>query len=301
MADDSGGGSTIIIKKIKKGGHGAHGGAWKVAYADFVTAMMAFFLVMWIIGMSQQQKEGIQRYFNDPLKYLMGAEQVNSGVFEGASGKQLINSPNTGGVVRSNKSGGISRIHLLAKEVEAGMTPFRADVFGFKVHPDRIQFAITAQSLFGPGSSLLKADSEPLLNRISRMLSKLDANILVEAHTDDLPPDNHQFPTNWELSVSRAATVVRYFSEAHHFDPTKLTASGAGEYRPIADNRTPEGRAKNRRIDIFVIPDKPQSMAKGTADENEEVVEEDREPAAASHDDHNGASKEATKTNGGHH
>jgi chemotaxis protein MotB len=71
VADDPGS-TNIIIKKIKKGGHGHHGGAWKVAYADFVTAMMAFFLTMWIMGMSQDTKEGIQKFFNDPMKYLFG-------------------------------------------------------------------------------------------------------------------------------------------------------------------------------------------------------------------------------------
>lgn len=258
MADETG--STIVIKKIKKGGHGHHGGAWKIAYADFVTAMMAFFIVMWIIGMSQDMKEGVQRYFNDPIKYLLGAERINTGVFDGNHGAQLINEPMRGGVVDSSQAGGLSRIHLLATKIEAGMTTFKPDVTSFKVHPDRIQFAITAQSLFAPGSELLKPESESLLNRIATILKNVDANILIEAHTDDLQPENPNFETNWELSTARAAKVVRYFVEGHHFDPGRLTALGAAEFRPVADNRTPEGRAKNRRIDIYIIPDKDNRL-----------------------------------------
>lgn len=258
MADEAG--TTIIIKKIKKGGHGHHGGAWKVAFADFVTAMMAFFLLMWIMGQSQQTKEGIQRYFNDPLKYLIGSEKLFNGMFSGNAGKQVVSNPDKGGVTDSNKSGGISRLHLLAQKIEAGMTPFKSDVFDFKVHPDHIQFAITATSLFSPGSYLLKPESEALLNRIAGMLKSVDAQIMVEAHTDDTPTDSPEFATNWELSALRASTVVRYFVEGQLFDGSKLTAMGASEYHPVADNRTPEGRAKNRRIDIYVVPNQENRL-----------------------------------------
>jgi len=254
MADEQN--QTIIIKKIKKAGHGAHGGAWKVAYADFVTAMMAFFLVMWIVGMSQESKQGIQNYFNDPFKYLFGSDRVFQGVFEGNDGAQMINSPNKGGVSNSNKPGGISKLHLLAKEIEAKMEIFKPEVFGFRINPDHIQFAITAQSLFSPGSYLLRPEADALLQRVAALLKDAKGNIMIEAHTDDLPPDHPHYETNWELSTLRASTVVRYFVEGHYFDPSKLTAMGAGEYRPVADNRTPEGRSKNRRIDIYVIPDK---------------------------------------------
>ena len=258
MADETG--TTIVIKKIKKGGHGHHGGAWKIAYADFVTAMMAFFIVMWIIGMSQETKEGVQRFFNDPLKYLMGSERIQTGVFEGSNGAQMISAPYRGGVVDSNQAGGISRLHLLAQKIQAGMSTFKPEVSGFKVHPDRIQFAITAQALFSPGSDLLKPEAEALLNRIAGILKTVDANILVEAHTDDLQPDNANFETNWELSSARAAKVVRYFVEGHYFDPTRLTAMGSAEFRPVADNRTAEGRAKNRRVDFYIIPDKDNRL-----------------------------------------
>jgi len=254
MADENNS-ATIIIKKIKKGGHGHHGGAWKIAYADFVTAMMAFFIVMWIIAMSQETKEGIQRYFNDPLKYTFGSDKVFQGLFQSNRGAQLHSADKTGGVTDGNKAGGISRIHLLAKGLEENMTVFKADVYGFKVSPDRIQFAITAQSLFSPGSALMKPEAEPLLSRLASVLSNINASILIEAHTDDLPSENPEYATNWELSALRAATVVRYFVEGHYFDPSKITAMGASQYRPIADNATPEGRAKNRRVDFYVIPD----------------------------------------------
>lgn len=256
MADENKSeGSTILIKKIKKGGHGHHGGAWKVAYADFVTAMMAFFLLMWIVGQSQQTKEGIQRYFNDPIKYLSGAEQIFQGLFSGNNGRQMTSAAGKGGVTDGNRSGGISKLHLIAGNIQEWTKPFQSEIYQFKVLPDRIQFAITAQALFSPGSQLLREDSQEVLNAIAKSLKPLGANIMIEAHTDDLPVESPQFNTNWELSAARAATVVRYFVESQGFDPSKLTAMAGAEFRPIADNSTPEGRSKNRRIDIYVIPD----------------------------------------------
>lgn len=261
-------GQTIIIKRIKKGGHGHHGGAWKVAYADFVTAMMAFFLVMWIIGMSDSDKQRIEKYFNDPLKYRMGVEKLFTGLFEGQSGQQITSATKKGGVNDSQKTGGMSNVHVMAHEIQKWMKPFQSDVLELKVHPDRIQFAITATSIFSPGSVLLKKTSEPLLKRIAEVLKPLNASLQIEAHTDDLPVDSPTYPTNWELSAVRAATVVRYFVEAHYFDPSKLSAMAAGETRPIGDNRTPAGREKNRRIDIYIIPG--DNGAKGIRSANSE-------------------------------
>ncbi len=253
MADEAK--TTIVIKKIKKAAHGHHGGAWKVAYADFVTAMMAFFLVMWIMGMGKKEKEGIQRYFNDPLKYLLGSERIFLGVFEANNGEQMMSAPESGGVTDSKKSGGVSRMHFLVKELQSGLVEFKEEIYDFKIMVDKIQFAITAQSLFAPGSALLKPEAAPILEKLAKVIQSMNANILVEAHTDDLPTDSPEFPTNWELSAVRSATVVRYFIEGHNFDPTKITAMAAAEFRPISDNRTPEGRAKNRRIDVYIVPE----------------------------------------------
>ncbi len=251
MSDDN---APIIIKKINKGGHGHHGGAWKVAYADFVTAMMAFFMVMWIVGMSQDDKEVIQNYFNDPLKFMDGSAQLNMGFFSSSEGLQAVSEKKQGGITNSSKAGGLTRLHLLAQEIETGFTPIQNEIYNLKVYPDKIQFAISAHSLFSPGGALLKRSSEPLLNRIAEVLKGLNAYFMIEAHTDDLMVDSPDYPSNWELSAARASTVVRYLIEGHFIDPTRLTAMGAGQYRPIADNSTAEGRAKNRRIDIYIVP-----------------------------------------------
>ncbi len=80
-----GGGKVVIVKKIKKGGHGHHGGSWKVAYADFVTAMMAFFMVMWILGMDDQTKKAIEGYFSSPVGFKKGYSSGSSPLSSGSS------------------------------------------------------------------------------------------------------------------------------------------------------------------------------------------------------------------------
>lgn len=251
MADDPGN-SNIIIKKIKKGGHGHHGGAWKVAYADFVTAMMAFFLTMWIMGLSQPQKEGIQKFFNDPMKYLFGNPKIFTGIFENQAGKTFVASPEMGGASETGTKGGNHRFRIVADKIKSDMSEFKSDVVDIEFNDNGVQFAITAEALFSSGSALLRPESESMLAKVAEILKPVDAFIVVEAHTDDLPPQSQVAATNWELSALRAATVVRYFTEGNSFDPSKISAKAVAEFNPIADNRTPEGRAKNRRVNIFL-------------------------------------------------
>ncbi len=155
MADDPGV-SNIIIKKYKKGGHGHHGGAWKVAYADFVTAMMAFFLTMWIMGMSQSDKEGIQKFFNDPMKYLFGNPKIFTGIFSNEAGKTFVSSPEIGGASESGTKGGNHRFSVVANKIKNDLQDFRSEVTDVEFNDSGVQFAITAESLFSSGSALLR-------------------------------------------------------------------------------------------------------------------------------------------------
>lgn len=261
MADEKGG-DSIVIKKIKKGGHGAHGGAWKVAYADFVTAMMAFFLVMWIVAMDQSTKEGIQKYFEDPIKYIYGSDSISTGLFQSQDGNQNVKNNKKGGDADGKKTGTLGQLHLVAEEMLTGMRQFKPDIEGFKAFPDHIQFAITAEEVFAPGSTLLLPEVEPILNVIANALKNLDVNIMIEAHSDDIQPEATDYPSNWELTAARAATVARYFVEGHSYEPTRISAMAAGDSRPIADNRTPAGRSRNRRVDFYLVPYKGDGSAR---------------------------------------
>lgn len=108
--------------------------------------------------------------------------------------------------------------------------------------------------LFDKGKAMLKADSRAVLTKVADVLRGIDNPIRVEGHTDDLPIHTSQFPSNWELSTTRATNVLRYLLE-HNLQPKQLSAVGYGEYHPIIPNSNEESRKKNRRVDIVILRD----------------------------------------------
>ena len=144
-------------------------------------------------------------------------------------------------------------IDELKKEIEEGnieITPLQEELTVNGL--DRV--------LFESGSAKIKPDGIEVLNRVGKILKKVnDKTIVVEGHTDNVPISpslKKKYPTNWELSTARATTVVRYLQEEVGIDPSMLKAVGLSEYKPVADNSTDEGRSRNRRIEIILNPKK---------------------------------------------
>ena len=123
---------------------------------------------------------------------------------------------------------------------------------------DKLTVNMVEKILFNSGSAKVKPEGMKVLDRVAEALKKVtDKAIRVEGYTDNVPLSpklRDQWPSNWELSASRATTVVRYLQEKDGLDPTHLIAAGFGEFHPVASNDTPEGRAQNRRIDIVLVP-----------------------------------------------
>jgi chemotaxis protein MotB len=115
--------------------------------------------------------------------------------------------------------------------------------------------------LFDSGKADIKTDNDETLDKLGNILGSLDNYIRVEGHTDNIPIHTSVYPSNWELSSARAASVVRLFID-EGISPEKVVAVGYGEYKPVADNSTAEGRAKNRRIDIIVLSQKYDNLEK---------------------------------------
>lgn len=116
---------------------------------------------------------------------------------------------------------------------------------------DRIHFEISNPMLFDSGRAELKSTSSNVLDKIASVLNLLDFEVRVEGHTDNVPINTPRYPSNWELSQTRALSVVKYFI-SKGVEPSRFQAIGYGKYRPIATNETPEGRALNRRVEINV-------------------------------------------------
>jgi chemotaxis protein MotB len=208
--------APIIIVKKHRGGHGGHhGGAWKVAYADFVTAMMAFFLVMWLIGASPDVKKSIAGYFRDPgvFDYEHSVQMMPSGMNGVDAGRaaEALAMPDPAALRVEQK-----QLRAAAENIRAGL----AKVGGLAELRDQIEMTVTAEGLrielveregssfFASGSAVLRGESVGILEVIGRELGTMRNDVVVEGHTDSLPYTGEQY-SNWELSADRANAARR--------------------------------------------------------------------------------------------
>ncbi len=264
MADQPGAEIRVIKKKVTHGGH--HGGAWKVAYADFVTAMMAFFLVMWIISLSNDVKKSIAGYFDDPIGFMKAVRAGNApfSVSElGAKG-----SPDDKGIgfdsVERKKLGNAKKV-IERIVLKAPAFKDLKDSINIEMTEEglRIDLVESRQSLFfDSGSARVRPESGHLLATLAREFAKLPNKIMFEGHTDNRPLARKDGYGNWELSVDRANSARRVMIEAG------LQPAQVAEVRGFADRRPRSANpsaASNRRVSIVVLFTKPPPT-NGTAD-----------------------------------
>ncbi len=260
MADSE---QPIIIKRVKKHGHGHHGGSWKVAFADFMTAMMAFFLVMWLVGQSDQVKKNVSEYFRDPGKY---QTKGGAGVLKGSASvlKKEGSSANT--LVKEV----IKKEHLPSAEEQKQMAAAAQGILhelekqdAFKRLKKNVKLQMTSEGLriilnesenapafFEPGSSKLLQKSAIILVTIARQLGQLQNSLVVEGHTDRSITGDAAY-SNWELSADRA-NAARQLMEV-----SGLRSGQVREVRGYADKipmiaHTPDDQ-RNRRVSILVL------------------------------------------------
>ena len=244
--------APVIIIKKKKGGHGGHhGGAWKVAYADFVTAMMAFFLVMWLVNQSQEVKDAVAGYFKDP------------GIFEHEGGRSPIASGS--GIVGAGAAGQQAEVEVATAALERAAARIKEQIKaipGFRNLEEHIEVKVTSEGLrielqeggqdtfFDSGSARVKGQTREVLRVIAKELAQLTQSIAIEGHTDAAPFGRDQAYTNWELSADRANAARRIMESAG------LPVTHVKAIRGFADTllRTPAEpfNPRNRRVSIVV-------------------------------------------------
>jgi chemotaxis protein MotB len=219
MAD----GNPIIIKKKKVHGHGHHGGAWKVAYADFVTAMMCFFLVMWIMGMDQETRSMVQGYFNDPFGFMKDSPSGNTLItLPGQTARKLGKSRADGQdpaeqqveearVLKSQLQKKLDSAAKTAEELDAKAiaTLFENVEMTVSQQGLRIEFVEAAGSVFfESGSTTIRPIALKLIRQIAPMLANSGRKMVVEGHTDAMPYPSQTY-NNWDLSTDRANSLRR--------------------------------------------------------------------------------------------
>lgn len=253
MADND---KPIIIKKVKKGGEGHHGGAWKVAYADFVTAMMALFIVLWVLNQSEDVKKAVSNYFKDPTGYSQFGKNVIVG---GNSGFM----PKKEAELRTGKG---SSKEEQKKKFEQMKEQIKKELNKNKVFTDiekKIKFEIVNEGLriemletednffFDIGSSRLNVKAIEVLKKIANQISSLPNLIVVEGHTDARPfAAGDQSYTNYELSADRANSARRILLEYGVANDKIDEIRGYADKR-LRDEENPFSLV-NRRISIVL-------------------------------------------------
>lgn len=271
--------SPIIIKKIKKGGHGHHGGAWKIAYADFVTAMMAFFLLMWLLAsLNKAQREGLADYFKQPLKVslfqgpsignrasITAGGGDNIAKKEGqvsANNKPTIEQSNT--TKQANKMQDKNELEELKRLKSNINLSLESDpsLSGLK---DRLRMSIDQNGLqiqlidskkkamFEIGSDKMDPDIQGLLKKIAVLLNKIPNKLTIQGHTDAHPYLNSEELeyTNWELSTQRANAARRFLVKSGLDKHKILRVSGYAD--TLLLDRANPNNPNNRRISIIVM------------------------------------------------
>ena len=281
----------IIVKKIKKGGHAVHGGAWKIAYADFVTAMMAFFLLMWLLGStSEGDKKGLSDYFSAPLKVAM----------QGGSGAGASNSILSGGGSDLTKKAGqasrgtgddplkkkmteegakaeiakqdAKRIASLRAKIDALITSnpklneYRSQI-RMETTPDGLQIQIVDEQnrpMFDSGSALVKPYMRDILREIGLALNGIENRVSLAGHTDRTPYGNGERGySNWELSADRANASRRELVASGMPDEKLARVVGLAA-SSLIDTQNPLAPA-NRRISITVMTREAEARLIGNA------------------------------------
>lgn len=286
MADDLAQ-RPIVIKRVKKVAGGHHGGAWKIAYADFVTAMMAFFLLMWLLGStSKNQLEGISEYFKTPLKVaFMGGSSVgdrNSVIKGGGTDltSQQKGQVKKGDIIKddpTNKSIRIikekvelERLEVLKKKIEDAIEANPQ----LRKFTDQLLLDITSEGLriqivdeqnrpmFALGKAELQPYTKAILREIGLMLNDVSNKISLSGHTDAKPfPFGDKGYSNWELSADRANASRRELIVGG-MDPNKMLQVVGLSSAVLYDKADPLNPI-NRRISIVVLNEKSEKSIMG--------------------------------------
>ncbi len=244
---------------------------WLVSYADFITLLFAFFVVMYSIS---SVNEGKYKVLSKTLVAAFTGQPSRPLPVQGAAGAggppQLVQLPPL--PVAGEQTGGARREHEALRWRLASIAGELAQRLAAQIRAGQVQVRVGAQGvsidihdnvLFASGSAELGASAQPLLQQVSQVLLKLPYQFQVNGYTDDKPIHDAQFSSNWQLSVMRSLSVVNMLI-AQGVAPQQLVAAGYGQYHPVASNATAEGRAANRRVSIVIVsPDQPTGAEQG--------------------------------------
>jgi chemotaxis protein MotB len=232
-----------------------NGERWLLTYADMITLLLALFVVLYATGQTDQVKfqqvaMSLQRAFNIPV---LEGQATGSLVAIGDQANTFVGLTGVGATIGPELISYAQREQL-------------GDEISVTASKDAVVIRLGGALPFGSGSAELRPEARAALDLVSNTLRTLpDRNpIRVEGHTDSAPPNTGRFPTNWELSAARAGAAARYLAEAG-VESDRIVATGYADTKPIGSNETPEGKARNRRVEIWILNPEPIGPTTGAA------------------------------------
>lgn len=251
---------------------------WLVSYADFITLLFAFFVVLYASSQVDKRKVGrlalaIQVAFQDLGVFDSSNTKIplsDSEVMPFSQVQVVENTERTGDFTRfvQPAKGIISptRPNAALKDVQAELEKvlapeIRKHVVDVKARREGLVVSLREIGFYESGSATLRASSKDAIDRLAAILKTRTETLRIEGHTDNVPIHNVRFDSNWELSTARASDLIKLFILHYDFPPARLSAAGFAEYHPVAPNDTAEGRARNRRVDIVIL--NPPPLAQG--------------------------------------
>jgi len=251
---------------------------WMVSYADFITLLFAFFVVMYSvssvnegkyrvlsstldgafkgqpktmnpieIGDILQNKELIERL----MKLENGGDKMIPDLFSESKPQQTAEIVDKG-IEGDQKISEAKVLDQLGDKLESALSPLMdRDLVSVEKNDLWVEVELNSNMLFGSGNATLSDEALRVLWKVAKPIRKLNNSVQVEGFTDNVPINSFEYPSNWELSAARSASVVHLFAK-YGINPERLAAVGYGEHHPVEDNRTPEGRERNRRVVIVI-------------------------------------------------
>jgi chemotaxis protein MotB len=225
---------------------------WLVSYADFITLLFAFFVVMYSVSRVDNKKVKQAAASIKWAMHMAGTGGVGQmPIFEGPPDGSIVDMG--GGAPHAQQA----EVETIRRQIENRVRPFVIQKPGpvavtVVMEGDRVMVRLAAAEFFDPGQAVLRPQILPVLDAIAQEIVPLKRPLRVEGHTDDSPATGGRFRDNWELSASRAATVVSYLERAHGASPGLLSATGYAATRPIAEGTSPEARDLNRRVEMVL-------------------------------------------------
>lgn len=223
---------------------------WLLTYADMITLLMAFFIMMYSMSVLN-----LSKFRAAAISIRSGFNGIMKGQGKSVMGSSGMFAPRSSTIEGDAAGVKWQVIKPLVDYIEANEKEK-----GASIGEDARGIVITLVSdnvIFEPGSAKLRPESYPMLDRVAELIDKVENRVQVEGHTCDLNPRNSKYPTNWELSTARSTTVLRYLVEEKGLPADRFSAAGYGSVRPIMPNNSDSNRCRNRRVEIILVRPEP--------------------------------------------